>query len=83
MKRYNPNRQIKARSRALPHLCWSTAGNLLAGFGPMWLRARAAGSSLVETQHQIFMVKMQSSLASAAIESVCVLAHGPSLLRVL
>ena len=60
---------IKARSTALPHLCWSTRRNFLAGFVPMWLRARAASSSLVETEHQLMIVRMQSSLASAAIDA--------------
>jgi uncharacterized protein with PIN domain len=41
----------------------------LLGFVPMWLRARAANSSLVETEHQLTMVKMQSSLATAAIDA--------------
>jgi len=41
----------------------------LLGFVPMWLRARAASSSLVETEHQLMMVRMQSSLASAAIDA--------------
>ena len=41
----------------------------LLGFVPMWLRARAASNSLVETEHQLVMVRMQSSLASAAIDA--------------
>ena len=41
----------------------------LLGFIPMWLRARAASSSLVETEHQLSKVRMQSSLASAAIDA--------------
>jgi hypothetical protein len=41
----------------------------LLGFVPMWLRARAANSSLVETEQQLIMVRMQSSLASAAIDA--------------
>lgn len=41
----------------------------LLGFVPMWLRARAASSNLVETEHQLLMVRMQSSLASAAIDA--------------
>jgi uncharacterized protein with PIN domain len=41
----------------------------LLGFVPMWLRARAASSSLVETEHQLIIVRMQSSLASAAIDA--------------
>ena len=41
----------------------------LLGFVPMWLRARAAASSLVETERQLTLVRMQSSLASAAIDA--------------
>jgi uncharacterized protein with PIN domain len=41
----------------------------LLGFVPMWLRARAASNSLVETEHQLIKVRMQSSLASAAIDA--------------
>ncbi len=41
----------------------------LLGFVPMWLRARAANSSLVETENQLIKVRMQSSLASAAIDA--------------
>ena len=41
----------------------------LLGFVPMWLRARAASSSLVETEHQLMMVRMERSLASAAIDA--------------
>jgi len=41
----------------------------LQGFIPMWLKARAANSSLIETEHQLILVRMQSSLASAAIDA--------------
>lgn len=41
----------------------------LLGFVPMWLRARAATSSLVETERQLTLVRMQSSLASASIDA--------------
>lgn len=41
----------------------------LLGFVPMWLRARAANSSLVETEHQLIIVRMQNNLASAAIDA--------------
>lgn len=41
----------------------------LLGFVPMWLRARAASSSLVETEHQLIIVRMQNNLASAAIDA--------------
>ena len=62
---------VKSRPAAQRFLIY--AGVLLVifllGFVPMWLRARAASSSLVETEHQLIMVKMQSSLASAAIDA--------------
>ena len=41
----------------------------LLGFVPMWLRARAASSSLVETEHQLIIVRMQNSLGSATIDA--------------
>ena len=41
----------------------------LLGFVPMWLKARAATSSLVETEHQLILVRMQSNLASAVIDA--------------
>ena len=41
----------------------------LLGFVPMWLKARAATSSLVETEHQLTLVRMQSNLASAVIDA--------------
>jgi hypothetical protein len=41
----------------------------LLGFFPMWLKARATNSSLVETEHQLTLARMQSSLASAAIDA--------------
>ena len=62
---------VKSRPAAQRFLIY--AGVLLVifllGFVPMWLRARAANSSLVETEHQLIMVRMQSSLASAAIDA--------------
>ena len=49
------------------------AGGLLVifllGFVPMWLKARSATSNLVETEHQLILVKMQSNLASAVIDA--------------
>jgi hypothetical protein len=49
------------------------AGILLAifllGLIPMWLRARAATTKLVETEHQLNLVRMQSNLASAALDA--------------
>ena len=41
----------------------------LLGFIPMWLKARAANSSLIETEHQLILVRMQSNLASAVIDA--------------
>ncbi|MFN2513954.1 MAG: hypothetical protein ABR568_21375 [Pyrinomonadaceae bacterium] len=41
----------------------------LLGFVPMWLKARAATSSLDEREHQLMLVRMQSNLASAVIDA--------------
>ncbi len=41
----------------------------LLGFVPMWLKARTASSSLVETEHQLILVRMQSNLAAAVIDA--------------
>jgi hypothetical protein len=41
----------------------------LLGFVPMWLKARTAGSKLVETEHRLSLVSMQSNLASAVIDA--------------
>jgi hypothetical protein len=41
----------------------------LLGFIPMWLKARAATSSLGEREHQLMLVRMQSTLASTAIDA--------------
>ena len=41
----------------------------LLGFVPMWLKARAATSSLAETEHQLILVRMQSNLASAVVDA--------------
>jgi len=41
----------------------------LLGFVPMWLKARAATSNLVEKEHQLILVRMQSNLASAVIDA--------------
>jgi hypothetical protein len=41
----------------------------LLGFVPMWLKARTAANSLVETEHQLILVRMQSNLASAVIDA--------------
>ncbi|HKG58493.1 MAG TPA: hypothetical protein VKB05_01850 [Pyrinomonadaceae bacterium] len=41
----------------------------LLGFIPMWLKARAAASSLAETERQLVLCKTQSDLASAVIDA--------------
>jgi hypothetical protein len=41
----------------------------LLGLVPMWLKARSAASSLAESEHQLVLSKMQSDLASAAIDA--------------
>jgi hypothetical protein len=41
----------------------------LLGFVPMWLKARTATRNLVETEHQLILVRMQSNLASAVIDA--------------
>ena len=41
----------------------------LVGFVPMWLKARTANNTLVETQHQLFLVRTQNDLASAVIDA--------------
>ena len=41
----------------------------LLGLIPMWLKARTANSRLVEAEHQLVLCKMQSDLASAAIDA--------------
>jgi hypothetical protein len=41
----------------------------LLGFVPMWLRGRTASSKLVETEHQLVLLTMQSNLASAVIDA--------------
>lgn len=41
----------------------------LLGFLPMWVKARSATSSLIETEHQLMLVRMQNNLASAVIDA--------------
>jgi hypothetical protein len=41
----------------------------LLGFIPMWLKARQSSSSLVETERQLTLARMQSNLASAVIDA--------------
>ncbi len=41
----------------------------LLGFVPMWLKARQCAGSLAEAGHQLFLVRMQHNLASAAIDA--------------
>ena len=41
----------------------------LLGFVPMWLKARTATNTLMETEHQLFLARTQNDLASAVIDS--------------
>jgi hypothetical protein len=41
----------------------------LLGFVPMWLKSRAATGKLAETEHELTLLKMQHSLASAVIDA--------------
>lgn len=41
----------------------------LLGLVPMWLKARAAASSLANAEHQLAIAKMQNDLASATIDA--------------
>ena len=41
----------------------------LLGLVPMWLKSRAAASSLAETERQLVLCKTQSDLASAALDA--------------
>ena len=41
----------------------------LAGFVPMWLKARDANSRLGESERKLSLVRMQSNLASAVIDA--------------
>ena len=41
----------------------------LLGFVPMWLKARAAGSRLVETEQRLILASIQNNLASAVIDA--------------
>jgi hypothetical protein len=41
----------------------------LLGFVPMWLKSRAATGKLAETEHELTLLKMQNSLATAVIDA--------------
>ena len=41
----------------------------LLGLVPMWLKARTSAGSLVEAEHQLILVRMQSNLASSVIDA--------------
>ena len=41
----------------------------LLGFVPMWLKARTATNTLMETERQLFLVRIQNDLASAVIDA--------------
>jgi hypothetical protein len=40
----------------------------LLGFVPMWLKARTATNTLMETEHQLFLARIQNDLASSVID---------------
>jgi hypothetical protein len=42
-------------------------GTFLLGFVPMWLKSRERSSSLAEAERELSLVRMENSLASAAI----------------
>lgn len=41
----------------------------LLGFVPMWLKARERAAALAQSEHQLFLVRMQNNLASAVIDA--------------
>jgi hypothetical protein len=41
----------------------------LLGLVPMWLKNRQCASNLAEAEHQLVLIRMQSNLASAAIDA--------------
>lgn len=41
----------------------------LLGLVPMWLKNRQCAGSLAEAEHQLVLIRMQSNLASAAIDA--------------
>src|SRR5215813_14606059 len=41
----------------------------LLGFVPMWLKARAAGNRLAETERQLILASIKNNLASAVIDA--------------
>lgn len=41
----------------------------LLGLVPMWLQARASAGRLTDAEHQLTIIRMQSNLASAAIDA--------------
>lgn len=41
----------------------------LLGLVPMWLKSRTATRTLMETEHQLFLARMQNDLASAVIDA--------------
>ena len=63
-----PVKSTKGNQRFIIYACVLLVVFLL-GFVPMWLKARAANSSLIETEHQLILVRMQSNLASAVIDA--------------
>lgn len=41
----------------------------LLGFVPMWVKARAAGNRLAETERHLILARLQNNLASAVIDA--------------
>ena len=41
----------------------------LAGFVPMWLKARESGNNLAATEHNLSLARLQNNLASAALDA--------------
>jgi hypothetical protein len=68
----DPERKPVAPSRG-PQRFLIYAGVLLVvfllGFVPMWLKARNATNTLMKTEQQLFQVRIQNELASAAIDA--------------
>jgi hypothetical protein len=69
--------EVPERKSVAPSRGWQRfiiyAGVLLVvfllGFVPMWLKARTATNTLMETEHKLFLVRTQNDLASAVIDA--------------
>ena len=68
-----PVRPQTSTSRPLIQRLMIYAGVLLIvfllGFVPMWLKARAATSSLADAEHQLTLATMQNNIGSAVIDA--------------